>query len=137
MKVKRDSEESEVLRTVYLSNYSLLNKQVNQGRISSDEMKEAIKRLKSGKSPGIDQISAELLKKGGDELEDQLLTIGNKVLCIKQVPNEWIDGIIIKLPKKGNLSDCSNWRGITLLSIPGKVVSMILLNLMKNLLTTS
>jgi hypothetical protein len=35
--------------------------------------------------------------------------------------------IIVKLPKKGDLSDCNNWRGITLLSIPGKVFLSILL----------
>ena len=26
-------------------------------------------------------------------------------------------GVIVKLPKKGDLTDCNNWRGITLLSI--------------------
>ena len=32
------------------------------------------------------------------------------------------------LPKKGDLSDCNNWRSITLLSIPGKVFCTVLLN---------
>ena len=36
--------------------------------------------------------------------------------------------MIIKLPKKGSLKDCNNWRGITLLSTPGKVFSRVLLN---------
>ena len=31
-------------------------------------------------------------------------------------------------PKKGDLSDCNNWRGITLLSVPGKIFCSILLN---------
>ena len=34
-------------------------------------------------------------------------------------------------PKEGNLKDCKNWRGITLLSIPGKVFNRILLERMK------
>ena len=29
--------------------------------------------------------------------------------------------MIIKIPKKGSLSDCNNWRGITLLSVPSKI----------------
>ena len=32
----------------------------------------------------------------------------------------------LRIPKKGNLSDCSNWRGITLLSVPGKILSNII-----------
>jgi hypothetical protein len=34
----------------------------------------------------------------------------------------------VKLPKKGDPRMCDNWRGITLLSIPGKVFCRILLN---------
>ena len=45
-----------------------------------------------------------------------------------EVPEDWKKGVIIKLPKKGSLKDCKNWRGITLLSIPGKVFSRVLLN---------
>ena len=37
-------------------------------------------------------------------------------------PQEWRDGIIVKLPKKGDLGDCNNWRGITLLTPFGKLL---------------
>ena len=40
--------------------------------------------------------------------------------------SDWKRGIVVKIPKKGNLSDCSNWRGITLLSAPGKVFSNVI-----------
>ena len=46
----------------------------------------------------------------------------------EEVPGDWRRGAIVKLPKKGNLSDCNNWRGITLLSISGKVFCSVLLN---------
>ena len=42
-------------------------------------------------------------------------------------PDEWKCGTIIKLPRKENLADCNNWRGITLLSVPGKVLGAIIL----------
>ena len=41
--------------------------------------------------------------------------------------NEWKKGVIIKLPKKGDLGDCNNWCGITLLSLTSKVFSRIIL----------
>jgi hypothetical protein len=34
----------------------------------------------------------------------------------EELPNEWTKGIIIKLLKIGDLTNCNNWRGITLLS---------------------
>ncbi|XP_052253125.1 uncharacterized protein LOC127859659 [Dreissena polymorpha] len=42
------------------------------------------------------------------------------------------EGNLIKLPKKGDLSSCSNYQRITLLSVPGKVFNRILLNRMKD-----
>jgi hypothetical protein len=46
------------------------------------------------------------------------------------IPNDWTKGLIVKLPKnlkKGDLQICDNWRGITLLSVPSKVFTKILL----------
>ena len=47
-------------------------------------------------------------------------------------PQEWKEGQLVKIPKKGDLSNCSNYRGITLLSIPGKVFNRIMLERIKN-----
>ena len=44
----------------------------------------------------------------------------------EKVPEEWRDGLIVKLPKRGDLSQCTNWRGITLISVPAKVFSRVL-----------
>ena len=43
------------------------------------------------------------------------------------IPVDWTKGLIVTLPKKGNLQFCDNWRGITLLSVPSKVFCRILL----------
>ena len=40
--------------------------------------------------------------------------------------------MIVKLPKKGDLSNCNSWREITLLSVPGTVLCAILLNRLKD-----
>ena len=45
-----------------------------------------------------------------------------------RVPDDWKRGIIFKIPKKGTLTDCNNWRGITLLSVPGKIPGKIIYN---------
>ena len=38
----------------------------------------------------------------------------------EEVPEDWNCGLIVELSKKGNLTECGNWRGITLLSVPAK-----------------
>ena len=46
----------------------------------------------------------------------------------EMVPEEWHQGIIIPLYKgRGSKSEYSNYRGITLLSVPGKVFALIIL----------
>ena len=43
------------------------------------------------------------------------------------MPADWAEGVIIRIPKKGALSDCNNWRGITLLSVPSNILAKIIL----------
>ena len=43
-----------------------------------------------------------------------------------EVPSDWCDAVLIPLPKKGDLSHCDNWRGISLLDVVGKVVARVL-----------
>lgn len=45
----------------------------------------------------------------------------------ENVPSDWRDGIIVKIPKKGDLRKCKNYIGIMLLSTPGKVLNRVLL----------
>ena len=46
----------------------------------------------------------------------------------EETPGDWKMGLIVKLPKKGDLSLCKNWRGVTLLSITSKVFSRVILD---------
>lgn len=43
------------------------------------------------------------------------------------IPSDWDNALNVKLPKKGELQNCNNWRGITVLSIASKVFCRILL----------
>ena len=44
------------------------------------------------------------------------------------VPRDWRRGVIVPLHKKGSMKLCKNNRGISLLSVPGKVFASILNN---------
>jgi len=47
------------------------------------------------------------------------------------VPVEWIRGVLIAVPKNGDLVECSNYRTIALLNHPSKVLMMMLLETLK------
>ena len=92
------------------------------------EVYKAITRLKAGKAPGICGIYSEYLHHAGSESMRFLVELFNLVWESDTVPEEWRQGIIIPIYKgKGSRSDCSNYRGITLLSVPGKVFAHTLL----------
>ena len=94
---------------------------------SLEEVMKAIKKMSSGKAPGIDNIHAEMLKVEPEEAARRLKKILDKVWKEEEVPNDWKKGVIMKLPKKGDRSVCDNWRGVTLLSIPGKILCRIII----------
>ena len=48
------------------------------------------------------------------------------------LPSDWKEGYKVRVPKKGDLSSCSNYRGITLLSVPSKIFNRVILNRIKD-----
>ena len=44
------------------------------------------------------------------------------------IPDIWKTALIVRLPKKGDLGLCNNWRGVVLLSITCKVFSRVIFN---------
>ena len=83
--------------------------------------------MNNNKAPGMDGITAEILKNGGEKMIDLLEQVIQSVLE-SEVPQDWRDAILVSLYKKGWKFDCRNFRGISLLSIVGKLFSMIILN---------
>ncbi len=101
---------------------------VTMGNISIEEVTKSIHALKNNKPGGLYEVIAELPKHGGETVAEELIYLFNLIWEAEEVPGDWRRGATVKLPKEGNLSDCNNWRGITLLSIPGKVFCSVLLN---------
>ena len=89
---------------------------------SMEEIIRSLKRVRNGKAPGIHNIQAEVLKVDIETMASALHHVFTKIWNEEVIPVDWQRGVIVKLPKKGNLEVCENWRGVTLLSVPGKVL---------------
>ena len=94
--------------------------------IDIEEVVEAIAKLKSGKAPGICGIDAEMLKAGGMVVAEWLHRVIKLAWTKGEVVKDWRKADIVPLHKKGSKTLCSNYRGISLLSIPSKVYARIL-----------
>ena len=101
---------------------------IGEAAPSLAEVKEAVARLKGGKAPGVCNISVELLKGGGDAMTRGLHAVLTAVWHSGIVPPDWKRGLVVPIWKgKGSRQVCGNYRGITLLSVPGKVLAHLLL----------
>ena len=91
--------------------------------------------MKNGKAPGISNILTEMLKAGGrvEELTAMIADLVHRIWEERRVPKEWVNAILIPIPKKANLRSCDNWRGISLLEVTGKVVARIIQDRLQNL----
>jgi hypothetical protein len=93
---------------------------------SEKEVSNAIKKLKTGKAAGPDQILGEMLKCGADILQPLLVKLFNKILSHGLYPKVSAEGIIVPILKKGDPSVPDNYRGITISSALGKLFGIIL-----------
>lgn len=107
-----------------------------EGKINSQEVQNAIDLLKRGKAAGHDGITSEMLKNLGAKSIEKLTLLFNKMYTEKRIPKKWELGIILPLHKKGDNRDCSNYRGITILSTVLKVYERILENRLKSIIET-
>ena len=107
---------------------------IRTGRITRIEIKNAIKKLKNGKVAGGDNIPPEAIKAGGNTSEEVLLNLCNRIWSEEKIPEEWRKGLLIKLPKKGDLSCFKNWRGIMLLNMASKLICRVILERIKTAL---
>jgi hypothetical protein len=93
---------------------------------SASEVEVGNGKLKSYKSPGVDQIPAELIQAGGETLRSEIHKL-IKLTWNKELTRQWKRSIVVPLHKKDVKTDCSNYRAISLLSNSYKILPDILL----------
>ncbi|KAJ4427253.1 hypothetical protein ANN_24871 [Periplaneta americana] len=77
------------------------------------EVEIAIENLKKYKSPGIDQIPAELIQEGGSALCSEIYKLVLAIWEKEIVPEQWKESIIVPIFKKGDKTNCVKVAGYT------------------------
>ena len=93
-----------------------------------DEIRTVINSLKNNKSPGIDRIPAEVIKTCKEDIHHDITNLFNYVIEMRDFPAVWSEGLRSPVYKGGDINDTKNYRGITVLSIFGKLFEMLVHN---------
>ena len=81
---------------------------------SAFEVELAIDKLKSHKSPGFDEIPAELIKAGGGKIFLEIHKLITFIWKEEKLPEEWKESIVVPIHNKGDKTDRNYYRGISL-----------------------
>lgn len=90
------------------------------------EVREAIKALKGGKSPGLDGLPVEFYQSFMEVLVQPLLDVWEEVVEHQALPFSLNTGVIKLLYKKGEKDQLGNWQPITMLPTAYKIYAKIL-----------
>lgn len=95
---------------------------------SLDEVERGIRKLKNNKSAGRDKIGGEMLKHATESCIKWVWEFFNKCNKVGKVPLDWRIATIVMLYKgKGDKAECKNHRGISLLSVLGKLYGRLVI----------
>ena len=104
---------------------------IKTGEFTEIELQASIKSFQNNKATRLDSIPIETWKTGC--MNEELLNVCNKTY-LGDAPNCWLQGKILLVPKKGDLSIASNYRRITLFSSASKIYNKMLLNRIRPIL---
>ena len=90
------------------------------------EVLKLLKDVDISKASAVVNLSTKILKPALIALHDQLTFIYNLCFRTNCFPNDWKIASIVPLPKDGDLFRCTNYRPISLLPLPGKILEHII-----------
>lgn len=107
--------------------------------IHPHEVADAVSRLKLNKRDGYNGIFTNNFKYANYDLYVHVANLLSSITVHGSAPDDFLIGTLIPIPKGRcvNVTDSGNYRGITLSSVLGRILDIIILNRYASLLVTS
>ena len=94
--------------------------------VTEREVFGVIRRINVSKSSGLDNINSNTIKIAFEHLITEVTHMYNLSIRTAKFPNTWKSALVIPIPKKGNPTKVQNYRPISLLPLPGKVMEKLI-----------
>jgi hypothetical protein len=88
---------------------------------SASKVEVAIGKLKRYKSPGVDHIPAERIQTAVETLRSEIHKLTKLIWNKEELPHQWKELTVVPINRKDDKTDCSNYRGISVLSTSFKI----------------
>ena len=88
---------------------------------SVQEISKTISSMKRNKSPDFYNNVADFFIEANAFISPYLCLIFDKIYDSGVYPDSWCNGVIVPIHKKGDISNLSNYRGITLVNVIAKI----------------
>jgi hypothetical protein len=98
---------------------------------TKEEVKAAVNKLKNNKAPGPDGLPSEILKEGYKCMENRIYELVVQIWNEERILSSWTEALICHINKKDDVQNCENSRGISLVNIAYKILSIMLYGRLK------
>ena len=138
---KSDEEVAETLNQPYFNVFTkenlnniqdipaknLITEPLGDIEIKQEEVEKLLKNLVSNKSPGVDGLHPKVLKEMAEEISSPITEIFKRSFNSGVLPRNWLQAVITPIFKKGDRTDPSNYRPVSLTSIICKILEIIII----------
>ena len=93
--------------------------------IPEKDVYKVIKDINVSKSSGLDNISSFIVKEAFTALLTEVTFMYNLSIETSIFPCDWKRALVVPIPKAGNLTKVQNYRPISLLPLPGKILEKL------------
>ena len=126
---------AEYIREIFEDNrkeHDVMKKNFAGPPIMKDEVREAMRKMKTGKATGPDGLSIELIEALEEYGIEKVTTLLNEIYDTGQIPVDMSRSIFIALPKRPGATDCELHRTISLMSHITKLLLRIIMMRVRN-----
>ena len=95
-------------------------------RILEKDVFKIVNDINISKSSGLENVSSFIVKEAFKILIPEVTYMYNLSISSSKFPKAWKQALVIPIPKVGNLSLVQNYRPISLLPLPGKILEKII-----------
>ena len=94
-------------------------------RVSKAEVHRVVKEINVSKSSGLTNVSSFVIKEAFLAIIPEVTRMFNLSLETATFPDDWKRALVVPIPKTGDLTSVQNYRPISLLPLPGKLLEKL------------